>query len=90
LVIVTGRVVEVGANVFWLDDGSGPARIFFRSSLGFRPPRVQVGETWSAAGIASEFTTRFSAATAGHRVLVRFGGDVARVNGEEVVAARQP
>jgi hypothetical protein len=90
LVIVTGRVVEVGANVFWLDDGSGPARIFFRSSLGFARPEVKVGQTWSAAGLVGEFTTRFSSTFTGHRVLVRFQSDVTQIDEGGTVAVRKP
>jgi hypothetical protein len=86
LVTVAGQVVQVGPNVFWIDDGSGPVRIFFRSSLGFQRPPVQPGQRWSATGIVGEFTTRISTAD-GHRVLVRFAGDVVRLDGGDVAAA---
>jgi len=89
LVIVTGRVIEVGANVFWIDDGSGPVRIFFRSSLGFARPEVKVGQTWSAIGLVGEFTTRFSHII-GHRLLVRFQGDVTQIDDGDTVAVQRP
>jgi hypothetical protein len=85
LVTVTGQVVLVGPNVIWIDDGSGPVRIFFRSSLGFPRPPAQPGQRWSATGIVGEFTTRISNAD-GHRVLVRFAGDVVRLDGDDVSA----
>jgi len=85
LATVAGQVVKIGPNVFWIDDGSGPARIFFRSSLGFQRPAVQLGQRWSATGVVGEFTTRISKAD-GHRVLVRFASDVLWLNGDDDVS----
>ncbi|MEK7278346.1 MAG: lamin tail domain-containing protein, partial [Chloroflexota bacterium] len=83
LVAVSGTVVRLESNAFWIDDGSGPARIFFRSSLGFDRPKLRRGQVWSATGIVGEFTTRVSRAT-GYRILVRFITDIALVSGEGV------
>ncbi len=79
LVSLTGRIVRVESNAFWIDDGSGPVRIFFRTSLEFEMPKVKRGQVWSIIGIVGEFTTRESASK-GHRVLVRFASDIKLIN----------
>jgi hypothetical protein len=79
LVALTGRIVKIESNAFWIDDGSGPVRIFFRTSLEFEMPKVKRGQVWSIIGIVGEFTTRESAAK-GHRVLVRFESDLKLIN----------
>ena len=83
LVTLVGEVVRLESNAFWIDDGSGAARVFFRSSTGVLRPKVRRGQIWSATGIVSEFTTRTSRA-AGHRLLVRYVADVFRVTGEGI------
>jgi len=84
LVAVNGTVVRLEANAFWIDDGSGAARIFFLSSTGVERPQVRRGQIWSAVGIVGEYTTRTSHAK-GYRVMIRFAADVWRVEGEGVV-----
>lgn len=78
LVTIFGRVVRLETNAVWLDDGSGRARVYFRSSIGFRRPPMRQGQFWRITGIVSEFTTSASNAP-GYRVLVRFESDVVRV-----------
>gem|GEM_PF-990986 len=75
LVSLTGRIVRIEANAFWIDDSSGAARIFFRTSLEFETPKVKRGQVWSIIGIVGEFTARGSESK-GHRVLVRFDSDI--------------
>jgi hypothetical protein len=78
LVTVTGKVVRLEANAFWIDDGSGPARIFFKSTTGVDRPKLRRGQTWTATGIVSEYTTRTSKEK-GHRIMIRFADDVFRL-----------
>ena len=79
LVTLSGRIVRLESNAFWIDDGSGAARIFFRTSLEFEMPKVKRGQVWSIIGVVGEFTTRESESK-GHRVLVRFESDLKLIN----------
>ena len=79
LVSLSGKIIRIESNAFWIDDGSGPVRIFFRTSLEFEMPKVKRGQVWSIIGIVGEFTTRGSESK-GHRVLVRFASDIKLIN----------
>jgi hypothetical protein len=89
LVTVTGRVVRLEATAFWIDDGSGPVRIFFKSTTGVKRPKVKRGQIWTVTGIVSEYTTRTSKAK-GLRIMVRFAADVIQVNSSGVAADTVP
>ncbi len=89
LVSVTGKVTRLEANAFWLDDGSGSARVFFKSTTGVKRPKLKRGQLWTATGIVSEYTTRTSRAK-GHRILIRLASDVALVNSEGVTIDLTP
>lgn len=78
LVVLEGQVVRVESSAFWLDDGSGPARVFFGS--GVKRPSVQRGQTWRVTGVVTEYTPA-SAHQPGYRVRVRVESDAVRVEG---------
>lgn len=75
LVTLVGRVVRLEAQAFWIDDGSGPARIFFASTNTLRRPKVKRGQLWTITGVVTERTTARDA-DAKFRVQPRFAGDV--------------
>ena len=78
LVTLAGRVVQLETQAFWIDDGTGPVRIFFSSTTGLRRPKVRRGETWAATGVVIERTTvRDSSPT--FYVQPRFASDVAQL-----------
>ncbi|MCC7361857.1 MAG: lamin tail domain-containing protein [Anaerolineales bacterium] len=78
LVTVTGRVLRLEESALWLDDGSGPARVFFAAATGLPRPAAHAGETWRVTGVVVEFTTS-SAAAPNFRLQPRAAADVARI-----------
>jgi hypothetical protein len=57
LVTVSGRVVRLESQAFWLDDGSGAMRVFFSTLAGWSRPRVRRGEWVTVTGVVTEATT---------------------------------
>ena len=88
LVQISGRVTRLEADSAWLDDGSGPARVFFAASTGLERPAMARGQAWEIVGIVSEFTTGQSLAP-NYRVLVRFASDLLVWVEDEVPAEAQ-
>jgi hypothetical protein len=86
LVTLAGTVVRLEEDAFWLDDGSGPARVYFQSTTGLLRPSLERGQVLGVTGIVSEFTTAQSSAP-GYRVLVRTAYDLRQVNQPEAAAA---
>jgi hypothetical protein len=75
LVSLRGVIVRLAGSSLWLDDGSGPARITVPTAAGFKRPRMQRGQFWSATGIVSQYGTR-APFTDGYRLLVRVSSDL--------------
>jgi hypothetical protein len=80
LVVLSGTVARLEEDAFWLDDGSGPARVFFAASTGLLRPSLARGQALQVTGIVSEFTTARSLAP-GYRVLVRDAYDLLQLTG---------
>jgi hypothetical protein len=57
LVTVSGSVVRLESQAFWLDDGSGVMRVFFSTSAGWKRPKVSRGEWVTVTGLVTEATT---------------------------------
>ncbi len=58
-----------------LDDGTGPARIYFPEELPWRRPYVQIGEFWSTLGVVGQYA--FEAPyVGGYRLVPRVATDV--------------
>lgn len=74
LVTMRGTVVKLEAQGFWLDDGSGAARVFFAAATGVKRPPVKRGEVWVITGVIVENTTA-SAAAPRYRLQIRFVSD---------------
>ena len=73
--MIAGRVVKFEPQALTLDDGTGPARIFFPAELPWRRPYVNVGEFWAAQGVVGQYA--FEAPwEGGYRVIPRFKTDV--------------
>ncbi len=69
LVKVTGRVVETGGDIFYLDDGSGKVKIYIKETTGIQKPRMFKGDLVTIYGICSQTKT-------GYRILPRYQGDI--------------
>jgi len=75
LILIAGRVVKFEPQGLTLNDGTGPARVFFPAELPWRRPYVQIGEFWSAQGVVGQYA--FVAPwEGGYRVIPRFKSDV--------------
>jgi hypothetical protein len=86
LMTVTGRVVRLETSAIWIDDGSGPARVFFSAAAGLSRPPVQRGETWRVTGVVVEYTIATSSAPR-YRLQPRDTGDFVRLSGPGVCCA---
>ncbi len=75
LVWIAGRVVKFEPQALILDDGSGPARVFFPAELTWRRPYVEIGEFWAAQGVVGQYATD-PPYLDGYRVIPRFRSDI--------------
>jgi hypothetical protein len=78
LVTVAGRVTALETNAFWLDDGSGAARVFLAAGTGLARPDLHTGETWQVTGVVVENTTAGAAAPV-YRLQPRFAADLSQI-----------
>lgn len=53
LVTVTGTVVETSGNTFYLDDGSGKAKIYIQDATGIEKPEMHKGDIFEVTGIVN-------------------------------------
>ena len=77
LVWLVGRVVKFERSAITLDDGSGPARVYFTESLPWRRPYVQIGAVWLATGVVSQYVAA-QPYVGGYDLLPRFASDFSR------------
>ena len=82
LVSFTGIVQGWSRDSIYLIDPADPdseaVRVTVRSSLGWRRPYVNKGETWRVTGVVSQFATA-APWNDGYRILVRYATDLARI-----------
>lgn len=69
LITVNGQVVATSGNTFYLDDGSGEAKIYIKDSTGIDKPSMRVGYYSLVTGIVSQYKDDY-------RLLPRFMGDL--------------
>jgi len=55
LVMVVGQVTGFRQNSFWLDDGSGGAKITVDSDLPWQRPYFEKGDTWAVVGVVTQY-----------------------------------
>jgi len=85
LVTLSGRVTQLERAAFWLDDGSGPARVLFAASTGLaRPPLVRVGDDWQVTGVVMESATAGLLQPA-YRLQPRIAADLAQLVGGQLL-----
>ena len=75
LVQVFAPAVSFRGRAFWVDDGSGEARVYVRESVGFDRPWIEVGEMWSVVGVVSQYV-RSRPYVGGYRLLPRTESDL--------------
>ncbi|MEX0649586.1 MAG: lamin tail domain-containing protein [Candidatus Andersenbacteria bacterium] len=69
LVEVQGLITRSSGSTFYIDDGSGEARITVKDSTGIKKPRTSKGMAVRITGIVSQ-------TAGGYRILPRFQGDL--------------
>ncbi len=76
LVMIAGPVVSSSGDTFFVDDGSGGARIYIKESTGILKPRMRKGDFVTITGIVSQFDETY-------RLMPRYQDDlvVGRVAG---------
>lgn len=75
LVRVQGKLVEQSGETFYLDDGSGRAKIFLRDSTGIIKIKMSQGDEVWAVGLISQYGF-LKSGDGNYRVMPRFQGDV--------------
>lgn len=75
LVQVFAPATGYSGQNFWVDDGSGEARVYIRESVGFDRPWIELGEMWSVVGIVSQYVAS-RPFVGGYRLLPRTEADL--------------
>lgn len=75
LVEVFGRIVETSGSTFWLDDGSGRAKVYVKVSTNIELPRKNVGDYARVVGVVSQWGS-YDDGTPNFRVLPRYEEDI--------------
>lgn len=69
LVVISGPVSSTSGDTFYVNDGSGEAKVFIKESTGIDKPRMRKGMVVTITGIVSETSS-------GYRILPRVQEDV--------------
>ncbi|PIR97553.1 MAG: hypothetical protein COT91_00805 [Candidatus Doudnabacteria bacterium CG10_big_fil_rev_8_21_14_0_10_41_10] len=69
LVRLAGEVVENSGDTFFIDNGSGRARIYIMGSTGIEKPKIRKGDVAVVTGVVSQFNENY-------RVLPRVFSDI--------------
>jgi len=78
LVELSGEIVETSGSTFWVDDGSGRAKIYVKDSTGIDIPYKRVGYRAEVVGIVSQWGHLKDGAP-NYRVMPRFDKDLVLV-----------
>jgi hypothetical protein len=83
LVLLSGTVVEAEAyGTFWVDDGTGPARVYVDPDAPLSRPRLTPGQTLQVVGVVSQRRGDETARNAGYRLLPRYDSDLSAEEAE--------
>ena len=77
LVWIFGRITEFARDSITLDDGSGPAQVYFPAGLSWRRPYVKIGEIWAAQGVAGQYAAK-RPYVGGYQLVPRIAADVSQ------------
>ncbi|NQU99587.1 MAG: lamin tail domain-containing protein, partial [Parcubacteria group bacterium] len=69
LVKIAGEIAKTSGNVFYLDDGSGQAKVYINKNTNIQKPEIKKGNSITILGIGSETSS-------GYRVLPRYQSDI--------------
>jgi hypothetical protein len=80
LVMLQGQAVGFkGRATFWLDDGTGQAKVYLRQSTGIRKPYLDYGAPVTAVGIVSQYSEEDEPSPKDYRLLPRYQMDLIMV-----------
>jgi hypothetical protein len=77
LMWIIGRVTEFAKESITLDDGSGPARVYFPADLPWRRPYVKVGDVWAVQGVVGQYAAK-RPYIGGYQLVPRVATDVSQ------------
>ena len=85
LIKVVGKLVEQEGDTFYLDDGSGKAKVYLKDSTGIVKPKMVIDEVISAIGLVSQYGF-LKGGQANYRILPRFQSDVSNLGKDEITS----
>jgi uncharacterized protein YdeI (BOF family) len=78
LVLLQGQAAGFkGASTFWVDDGTGPAKVYITRSTGIKKPYLAGGAPITVVGIVSQYSSKDNPTRADYRLLLRYPTDLA-------------
>lgn len=69
LVFINGQVTATSGNTFYVDDGTGPVKVYIKSSTNIEKPKMRTGYYSAITGIVSQYNNDY-------RIMPRFQHDV--------------
>jgi RecJ-like exonuclease len=66
---ISGEIAKTSGNVFYVDDGSGQAKVYINKNTNIEKPKMEKGDAVTIIGVASETSS-------GYRVLPRYQTDL--------------
>jgi len=69
LVLAEGSVMAINGDIFYIDDGSGQAKVYVKPGARIKKPDMKIGDSVNVTGIVSRTSL-------GYRVLPRFQNDI--------------
>lgn len=75
LVRVAGKLEEQSGNTFYLNDGSGRAKIYIKESTGIVKPAMEISSNVRVVGVVSQYG-KLKSGDGNYRVLPRFQNDL--------------
>jgi len=77
LVQLSGQAVGFkGWSTLWLDDGTDPAKVYFRRSTGIQKPFIKAGTPLTVVGVVSQYADRDDPGRNDYRLLPRYQTDL--------------
>ncbi|MBI2051135.1 MAG: lamin tail domain-containing protein [Parcubacteria group bacterium] len=83
LVLLTGELAEKKGASWFIDDGSGEAKITFQTTAAIQKPAAKAGDWLEVIGLVSE-------TAGGYRVLPRYQDDIKLLDKTEVAETKNP
>lgn len=77
LVMLQGQAVDFkGRTTFWLDDGTGWAKAYIRTTTGIKKPFISRGDPVTVVGIVSQYSDEAEPSRNDYRLLPRYQTDL--------------